>query len=517
MGMDTTRWPRWTWRRSGYKPRPGPDALPQVPASHQDCTAGTGSMVRRGEPRPCWPEKSPVSEREIPYVVDVLSVPLLSTCYHDVSALTDHPTSHPQASQANPSTRAFSVGLVLSHGAVAWGDCVAESYAGRAGRDPILHSTQRPDTVHSVLRSFLHGRKMTGFRDLAVEMDALLESVQESGEGRGQEEATEHRISRREFLTAGLGRARAPREEQSLTAEDVTVERSLDSAVRYGVSQSLLKAVAIARGVTMAEVVAEEWGLPVPDSPVPIDSQCGMDRDSGVETKIARRVTPLMHTLLEGTGEGLDGDGASLTRYARWLKGRIERLGDSDYCPTIHLDAHGALGHLSDNNLGRVLGQLYALELAAKPYPLRVENPVVMESRSDQLESMGRLREYVRFRSMNVELVADEWADTLVDIVAFVDAEAADMIHIKVAELGGLHNVVDAVLACKGRGVGVLLGGTCVETDVSTRAMAHVALATRPDVVLVRSGMGAGRGLELMQNEMTRSLMEIAARALRRS
>jgi methylaspartate ammonia-lyase len=394
---------------------------------------------------------------------------------------------------------------------------VAEPHAGREGRDSVVHSTQRPDTVRSVLHSFLHGRKMTGFRDLAVEIDGLLESVQESGEWEGQEEAAEHRISRRDFLTAGLGRARARGEEQPRTAKDATSGRSLDSAVRYGVSQSLLKAVAMARGVTMAEIVAEEWGLPVPDSPVPIRSQCGIDRDSGVETKIARRVTPLMHTLLEGTREGLEGDGASLTRYARWLKGHIERLGDSDYCPTIHLDVHGALGHLSDNNLGRVLGRLYALELAAKPHPLRIENPVVMETRSEQLESMGRLREYVRFRGMNMELVASEWADTLDDIVAFIDTEAADMIHVKVAELGGLHNVVGAVLACKGRGVGVLLGGTCVETDVSARAMVHVALATRPDVVLARWGMGAGRGLELMQNEMARSLVEIEARALRRS
>jgi methylaspartate ammonia-lyase len=466
-----------------------------------------------------------VSERETPYVVDVLSVPVLSACYHDVSALSDHPTPHPEAGRAKSASRGFeaggqvlSVGLVLSSGAVAWGDCVGGCHTWRTGRDPVLDSIQGPDTMLRVIRPFLYRQKMTSFRDLAVEMDRLLESVQESSESAEQDtEAISHRLSRRDFLTAGIGLARATREEQRLATEAVTAQRLLHSAVRYGVSQSLLKAAAMARGVTMAEIIAEEWGLPVPDTPVSIHAQCGIDRGSAVEKKIARRVTPLMHTLLKSTQEDLEGDGASLTRYARWLKGHIEQLGDSDYRPVIHLDVHGALGRVSDNNLGRVLGQLYTLELAAKPYPLRIESPVVMSTSSDQLEAMSKLREYIQFRGMNVELVADEWADTLDDIEAFIDAEAADMIHIRIPDLGGLHNLVDAVLACEGRGVGVLLDGSCMETDVSARAMVHVALATRPDVVLARSEMGAGRELELMQNEMNRSLVEIEARALRRS
>jgi methylaspartate ammonia-lyase len=469
-----------------------------------------------------------VSELELPHIVDVLSVPAVSAYYcEDLSAPSDQPTSDSEACQAESTTRGLrgvrgggevlSVGVVLSNGTVAWGDCVVASHAGRAESDPVLGGLEELDTMPRVIRPFLRGRKLTSFRELAADVDRLVQMEEVRASAQQETETVSRRLSRRDFLMAGIGLSPATRGEQRLAAEGVTAERPLHSAVQHGVSQSLLKAAAMARGVTMAEIIAEEWDLPVPDTPVPVGAQCRTERNSGVENRIARRVTPLLHSLVESTPEELEGSATNLTRYTRWLRERIERLGDSDYCPTIHLDVHGALGRVSNNNLGRVLGQVYALELAAKPYPLWIESPVVMDTRSDQLEAMSKLREYVRFRGMNVELIADEWADTLDDVEAFIDAQAADVIHVKMPDLGGLHIVVDAVLACKRRAVGVLLGGSCMETDVSARAMAHVALATRPDAVLARAGMGMGERIGLMQNEMSRSVVEIEARALWRS
>ena len=173
-------------------------------------------------------------------------------------------------------------------------------------------------------------------------------------------------------------------------------------------------------------------------------------------------------------------DGGELTRYIRWLAKRIRELGGPDYQPTIHLDLYGALGQIYDHQPGRMLGQLYAWELAAQPYRLRIESPVLMDSREAQIETMKTLREYVRLRKMKVQLVADEWANTLDDIRAFVEAGAADMIQIKMPDLGSLHNAVEAVLACKAAGVGAFLGGSYAETDLSARVSVHVALATRP-------------------------------------
>ena len=55
-------------------------------------------------------------------------------------------------------------------------------------------------------------------------------------------------------------------------------------------------------------------------------------------------------------------------------------------------------------------------------------------------------------------------------------------------------------------GVRPILGGSCAETDQSARIMAHVALATRPAWVLARPRMGVDEGLQIIYNEMARTL-----------
>jgi methylaspartate ammonia-lyase len=122
---------------------------------------------------------------------------------------------------------------------------------------------------------------------------------------------------------------------------------------------------------------------------------------------------------------------------------------------------------------------------------------------------MKTLREYVGFRNMNVQLVADEWANTLDDIRAFADAGAADMIQIKMPDLGGIHNAVEAVLACKAAGVGAFVGGSYAETDLSARVSVHVALATQADLLMAKPGMGGDEAISLVQNEMARTLTEV--------
>jgi methylaspartate ammonia-lyase len=283
----------------------------------------------------------------------------------------------------------------------------------------------------------------------------------------------------------------------------------LHTAIRYGVSQALLKAVALTRGLTMAEVIAEEWDMPQPGRPVPIHAQSGAERCRNADKMIARRVASLPHALVEDIPQQLGGDGEQLVRYVRWLKRRVAELGGDEYHPAIHLDVHGALGRIYECNLGRILGCLYRLESSVRPYALRVESPVIMGSRAEQIGTLKTLREYVQFRDMAVQLVADEWANTLQDIQAFVEARAVDMIQIKMPDLGSVHNSVDAVLACKDGGVGAFLGGSCAETDLSARVAVHVALATQPDMVMAKPGMGVDEGVTIVQNEMNRTLVQI--------
>ena len=85
------------------------------------------------------------------------------------------------------------------------------------------------------------------------------------------------------------------------------------------------------------------------------------------------------------------------------------------------------------------------------------------------------------------------------------------MIQIKTPDLGGINNSIEAVLYCKQQGVGAYLGGTCNETDCSARICAHIALATQPDQMLAKPGMGVDEGLMIVRNEMTRALACLAA------
>ena len=465
-------------------------------------------------------------------ITAALAVPAVGAYYYDdLAALQSDAMPLSERYAAAPVTPGFrrvrevaeavSVGLVLDDGRVAWGDCVAVEFSGKAGRDAVFRTEEGLSTVRRVVAPVLQGRELTSFRRLAEEVDGLTESV-ELVKPLSQSTG----MTRRDLLTtpARLWRGAQGKEKKAIPTERATVERQLHTAIRYGVGQALLKAVALARDMTMAEVIAEEWDLPLPDSPVPIHAQCGADRYAGADKMIARRVASLPHTLVDNIPEQLGEDAVILTRYARWLKARIQELGGPDYRPTIHLDVHGTLGHIFDNELGHVLGQLYTLELAVQPYPLRVECPVLMESREDQIEAMKTLREYVRFRKMKVQLVADEWANTLEDIRAFVEAQAADMIQIKMPDLGSVHNSVEAVLTCKAggpsavseaalrTGVGTFLGGSCAETDLSARVSVHVALATRPDIIMAKPGMGVDEGISLVQNEMARTLAWIRAR-----
>ncbi len=424
---------------------------------------------------------------------------------------------------------AVSVGLVLDDAQVVWGDCVAVAYSGKAGRAPAFRTKEGLDSIQNVVAPALRGRMLTGFRELAVDVDTLTESVevmrQVSEAAQGSAHAKpDHDVkdpSRRELLAAAArllspypeGEA-ADRPQHEVPMERVTVERPLHTAVRYGVSQALLKAVALTRGVTMAEVIAEEWALERPDAPIPIHAQSGSERYLNADKMIVRRVASLPHGLVDNIEEQVGEDGVKLTRYVRWLKERIQQLGGGDYRPTIHLDVHGALGQCFEGNLGRVLGQLYSMELAAEPYLVRVECPVMLESREAQIEAMKTLRKYINFRKMKVQLVADEWANTLDDIQAFIDAQAVDMIQIKMPDLGSVHNSVEAVLACQRGGIGAFLGGSCAETDLSARVAVHVALATRPDIIMAKPGMGVDEAITVVQNEMTRTLAWIRARAV---
>jgi len=130
---------------------------------------------------------------------------------------------------------------------------------------------------------------------------------------------------------------------------------------------------------------------------------------------------------------------------------------------------------------------------------------------------MAALRDLTRMmneRGSDVQIVADEWCNTLEDIKYFADNNAGHMVQIKTPDLGGIGNIAEAVLYCKERGVGAYQGGTCNETDRSAQVCVHVAMATGPCQILAKPGMGVDEGLMIVYNEMQRILALAKAKGI---
>jgi methylaspartate ammonia-lyase len=93
----------------------------------------------------------------------------------------------------------------------------------------------------------------------------------------------------------------------------------------------------------------------------------------------------------------------------------------------------------------------------------------------------------------------------LEDIDIFTAARAADVIHVKTPDLGGINNTIEALLLVRERGLRSYSGGTCNETDQSARVTTHVAMACGADQLLAKPGMGVDEGIMTVRNEMART------------
>lgn len=414
--------------------------------------------------------------------------------------------------------QALSVGLLLDNGQVTWGDCV--------GGDLTPDYDEALATLRGVIASPLEGRKLASLRELAAEMDALTETITVTRARRptaGEENAREESqgrdgFSRRALLTAPARLFRAgtePGAGDEPPTEQVTLDRRLHPAIRYGVSQALLGAVAVVRGQAMAQVVSEEWGLDPPQEPVPLHAWCGYEAGHDLESALRHDVASLPGATIRDVAGQVGADGGHLTRYLRRLAEQITALTGDDDRPAIHLDLAGALGQIAGQNPGHMLGHLYAWRMAAGPYPLRFEDPVLLDDPQAQAQALGTLHEYLRLRKIDVQIVAGRGIDGVNDLAAFLAGPAragrpaVDMIHVRMPRLGSLHNAVEAVLACRRAGVGVLLDGG--PPGAGARAAAHVALAARPDLLVARSAGDVSAAVGLARNDMARTLAAIAA------
>ena len=349
---------------------------------------------------------------------------------------------------------ALSLLLVLSDGQVAHGDCVGVQYSGVAGRQPPFRAEGARTVIEDVVAPALVGRDVGSFR-----------------------------------ATVGL------------LAEVVD-----HAAVAYGVSQALLDAAAATTERTAAEVIVDEYDTGVALGPVPLLAQSGPDRYDAVDAMVLKGVDALPHGLINNAPELVGQNGRLLVDYVRWVSGRVRALRpDPGYHPVLHVDTYGTPGSVF-GTVARTAGYLARLAEAAAPFPLRVEQPIDAGDRDGQIATLAALRLELRRIGAPVEIVADEWCNTLADVRDFAAAGAADMIHVKAPDLGGLDQTVLALRHCAALGVQGYCGGSCTETVRSAQLCVHVAMACGADQLLVKPGMGADAGLSVVRTEMAKVL-----------
>jgi len=159
-----------------------------------------------------------------------------------------------------------------------------------------------------------------------------------------------------------------------------------------------------------------------------------------------------------------------------------------------------------------VAAYLDGLQADAGPHRLYIEGPVDMEEKPAQIEALRKIRQELDMRGSSVRIVADEWCNTREDVRDFTDAQACHMVQIKTPDLGGIQDIVESVLYCKGHGMEAYQGGTCNETEISAQCCVHLAMAAHPSLMLAKPGMGFDEGFTIVKNEMERIRVQLAAR-----
>ena len=356
---------------------------------------------------------------------------------------------------------AISIQLILEDGTIGYGDCAAVQYSGAGGRDPLFLASDFIPFLEEKIVPQLIGEDVEAFRPLAEKYDSM-----------------------------------------------VVDGKRLHTAIRYGLTQALLNACAASHHVTMAEIIRKEYGIAEKEyKAVPIFTQSGDDRYINADKMIIKEADVLPHALINNVETKLGTDGSLLKDYVVWLRNRIIKWrAREDYAPIFHIDVYGTIGIAFNNDVEKMTSYMIELEEAAKPFHIRIEGPVDAGNREETMIYLRDLRAALEARGSKLEIVADEWCNTLEDIKYFADNKAGHMLQIKTPDLGGVNNVAEAIIYCNEKGIGSYCGGTCNETNISAQTTTNIAIACMADQCLAKPGMGVDEGYMIVRNEMNRVL-----------
>lgn len=369
--------------------------------------------------------------------------------------------------QIRQAGEAISIQIVLEDGTVGYGDCAAVQYSGAGGRDPLFLASDFIPFLEKNIVPQLIGEDVSKFRPLAEKYDRMLVNG-----------------------------------------------KRLHTAIRYGLTQALLNATANSRKITMAEVIREEYDVaPGPYEPIPVFTQSGDDRYDNADKMIIKEADVLPHALINHVETKLGKNGELLLDYVKWLRNRIiERRANENYKPIFHIDVYGTIGIAFNNDIEKMANYMMTLEEAAKPFAIRIEGPVDAGEREGTMVALRDLTKALEEKGSKLEIVADEWCNTLEDIKYFADNKAGHMLQIKTPDLGGVNNVAEAIIYCNKKNIGSYCGGTCNETNISAQTTTNIAIACRATQCLAKPGMGVDEGYMIVKNEMNRVIASAQSR-----
>jgi methylaspartate ammonia-lyase len=356
----------------------------------------------------------------------------------------------------NPA-QAVLIRLQSSDGQTGWGDAVTVQYSGFAGREPPID----PAALAPQLRAAFDALRGSGGMSFAAAC-ALVEELRADG-------------------------------------------RPLHSGVRYGLSQALLSLAAASSRRPPARILLDLLGERKL-SPAPIYAQSGEERHRNVDKMILKHVDVLPHGLINSP-QTFGAGGEALLAYARWVRERVAELGGAAYEPRLHFDVYGLLGAETGGDVSMMARICERLVEVCQPHGVQLEAPIYGTDAVATVRALHDFRATLARQDIPVAIVADEWCNTIADITRFLDSGAADLIQIKMPDLGSITNAVRAVRACRAAGVSVFIGGSCSETDLSARASAQLAVAAGAEQVLAKPGMGVDEAVAITRNEMQRACM----------
>lgn len=378
-------------------------------------------------------------------------------------------TATPGFKSVRQAGESISITFVLENGAFAYGDCAAVQYSGAGGRDPLFLAENFITLIEKEIAPLFEGKEIDTFKEMCNRIE---------------------------------------------NAINPNTGKQFHTAIRYGVTQACLDAVAKSRSLLMAEVISDEYGTNISEATIPIFSQSGDDRYLNADKMIMKEADVLPHALFNHPENKVGTNGQKVKEYLSWLRNRIISMRtDSNYNPVIHIDLYGTLSSIFNNDLDLIANYIGELEQITSPFLLRVEGPVDMGKKTAQMKALQTLRNKIEERRISAEIVADEWCNTLQDIIDFCEMKAGHMMQIKTPDLGGINNSIEAVLYCRKHGIGAYLGGTCNETSRSAEICAHIAMATKPDQILAKPGMGVDEGYMIVYNEINRIMAIHSAKA----